>query len=162
MMDDMDDGEGGMQMTFGKWSDYRVKVVWDGWDITSKTEFAFSWLMVLVMGVFYHVFRYTLLRVEEDMRKMVSSSYEGLLAGEKSDGMGISVSEDASGMLMLRIKHACLSALHYTLALLLMLVAMTYNPSLFLAVCLGYGLGDFLVIRATLFSTKNLSGYACH
>ncbi len=45
---------------------------------------------------------------------------------------------------LLRLLHSLVSALSYGLALMLMLVAMTYNPSLFLSLVVGYGLGDFL------------------
>lgn len=56
-----------------------------------------------------------------------------------------------------RLIHAVLSGLNYGLALLLMLVAMTYNPSLFLALVVGYALGDFV-----FFSRTKNSVYECH
>jgi hypothetical protein len=43
-----------------------------------------------------------------------------------------------------RILHSILTGLNYGLALLLMLIAMTYNPSLFLALIIGYAFGDFI------------------
>jgi hypothetical protein len=43
-----------------------------------------------------------------------------------------------------RVLHAVLSGLNYGLALLLMLIAMTYNPSLFMALIVGYSFGDFI------------------
>ena len=43
-----------------------------------------------------------------------------------------------------RILHAILSGLNYGIALMLMLIAMTYNPSLFLALIIGYCTGDFI------------------
>lgn len=46
-----------------------------------------------------------------------------------------------------RILHAILGGVSYGLAMLLMLVAMTYNPSLFLALILGYAVGDYIFFR---------------
>ena len=46
----------------------------------------------------------------------------------------------------LRLQHAGLSALSYCWSLLLMLVAMTYNTALFVALVIGYAVGDFIFI----------------
>ena len=46
--------------------------------------------------------------------------------------------------LLLRALHALYGALSYVLALFCMLIAGTMNPALFLCLCLGYALGDFL------------------
>lgn len=51
---------------------------------------------------------------------------------------------DRRQILYLRIQHAGLSALSYCWSLLLMLVAMTYNPALFVALLIGYAVGDFI------------------
>jgi hypothetical protein len=53
-------------------------------------------------------------------------------------------------ILILRATHAGLSGLSYMWSLLLMLVAMTYNPGLFVALVLGYALGDFLFFGRTV------------
>lgn len=56
-----------------------------------------------------------------------------------------------------RLLHAFISAIQYGLSLMLMLVAMTYNPSLFVALITGYFVGDFL------FYSPSLSGGSqCH
>lgn len=54
------------------------------------------------------------------------------------------MSKGSPQRLQLKVIHALLSSLNYGLALMLMLVAMTYNPSLFVALMVGYFLGDFL------------------
>lgn len=50
----------------------------------------------------------------------------------------------ASRYFLLRVLHSLLSGYNYAVALLLMLVAMTYNPGLFLALVVGYTFGDFV------------------
>lgn len=53
--------------------------------------------------------------------------------------------EDSSmRYIWLRLLHSVLSGLNYGLALLLMLVAMNYNPNLFIALITGYAIGDFI------------------
>ena len=49
-----------------------------------------------------------------------------------------------SNFLLLRLLHSVLSGYNYGVALILMLIAMTFNPSLFLALVIGYALGDFI------------------
>ena len=57
-----------------------------------------------------------------------------------------------------RVVHAVVSAINYGFALLLMLVAMTYNPSLFLALVVGYGAGDMIFYNRT-FSRRVSEAY---
>lgn len=59
--------------------------------------------------------------------------------------------------LLLRAFHSILTGVNYGLALLMMLIAMTYNPSLFLALVSGYSVGDFL-----FFSKSKNSVNECH
>ena len=51
---------------------------------------------------------------------------------------------EASRYLLLRLLHSILSGCNYGVALMLMLIAMTFNPSLFLALVIGYSVGDFI------------------
>jgi Ctr copper transporter family len=46
--------------------------------------------------------------------------------------------------LLLRVLHSVLAGYNYGVALVLMLIAMTFNPSLFLALVVGYTFGDFM------------------
>lgn len=57
----------------------------------------------------------------------------------------------------LRLLHSVLSGLNYGLALLLMLLAMTYNPSIFISLISGYALGDFI-----FFARMRPSSESCH
>lgn len=51
---------------------------------------------------------------------------------------------EASRYFLLRLLHSIMAGVNYGIALLLMLIAMTFNPSLFLALVVGYTIGDFL------------------
>lgn len=48
------------------------------------------------------------------------------------------------GWLMVKLLHSFMSSLKYGLGLMLMLIAMTFNPSLFLALMIGYLIGDYI------------------
>ena len=51
---------------------------------------------------------------------------------------------EISRYLVLRVLHSVMAGVNYGIALLLMLIAMTFNPALFLALVVGYTIGDFV------------------
>lgn len=73
---------------------------------------------------------------------------EALLMGSNRGGGGGGGGRQGKGKSMRvpvgkRVVHAAFSAFLYAYALLLMLAAMTYNPGVFLALVVGYMVGDF-------------------
>eukprot|EP01031_Cornospumella_fuschlensis_P039637 gene39637-48255_t len=144
----MDDnmGMGMMPMTFGQWSDYKLKLLFESWDIKEKWQFALSWFAVVLAVVVYHGLRYCIGEIElwmSDWRRRSygtssSSSYGTSLLKKEEKVLFVSSSNPKANHIRLRLLHAFLSALQYGMALMLMLVAMTYNPSLFLALVVGY------------------------
>jgi len=66
-------------------------------------------------------------------------------------------------ILFLRLMHASCTAINYGLSLLLMLVAMTYNPGLFLALVVGYFFGDLLTSSELINrSIRSTADDGCH
>ena len=140
-------------------------------------EYFASWLFVCVATVSFHGLRYLITIVESNL---VTSLNKGetsenhtnsdvergnaptgtgtrtgmestFLIGKKGSSSGVvHHSFDKRQIFMLRLSHASLSGLSYCLALLLMLVAMTYNSGLFLALVVGYALGDFIFFTRTV------------
>ena len=53
-------------------------------------------------------------------------------------------SEDSMRYMCMRALHALIAGINYGVALMLMLVAMTFNPSLLVALIFGYMIGDFI------------------
>lgn len=173
---DMDD-EGGdmmmmmMTMTFGSWSDYELKIVWEGWDVKTKGQFALSWFAVVLMTIAYQGLKYWHSSLDSRMvslnLKRNGSGDEAVLPNEKTSldlttpsgnpktAMYEKLLDNVIGgasevPLKLVVLHAALAAFNYALALILMLVAMTYNPSLFMALIVGYFLGDIMFFRRHL------------
>ena len=168
--DSMDMGGMSMQMTFGHVLDYKVTIVWDWWKVTTVTQYVFSWIFVVFLVVFLFIVKMRLITtVEEKMRLLQMNSKEhdsdhtknnnskntanndaesvvgegttttrySLLGGDKDNA-----SSSLKSVWMLRLLHAFLSALGYALALLLMLISMTYNVGLCVALLCGYFLGE--------------------
>ena len=109
--------------------------------------------------IFYHYIRYLIAQVDaqmekESFRNIANSPEEAIfLRGKNSTFSSTAIHSNAG---QLRLLHAFLSAVNYGLALMLMLVAMTYNPSLFVALVVGYGLGDYMFhIRIPSGSVEN-------
>jgi hypothetical protein len=147
----------GMVMTFGSWSDYQVyfasilppcfdlelfmqlKLLFDFWDIQTKTQFALSWFFVVAAACAYHGLKFLISHLE--LKILRSSSYESILtdSNQSTPSWRKWLSRcPGKRQFLERLLHASLSATNYGLALLLMLVTMTYNPSLFLAVGLWF------------------------
>ena len=156
MGDDNGDMSGMMMvMTFGSWSDYQLKLLFESWDIKNRWQFALSWLAVVGATISYQGIKFWLIYYETNL--MIKATKRSSIADQVEDTNELPVNVFSNGGSLMdslldssmmnmsfkeRIVHAFVSAVNYGFALLLMLVAMTYNPCLFLALVVGYGLGD--------------------
>ena len=115
----------------------------------------YSWIAVFFFTIIYHAIRYFIYTVEDFMdpnprinpltAEQYHKGYQAALdEEEKLDHNNKTVTLSPWRYFWFRVLHALLSGLNYGLALLLMLIAMTYNPSLFIALIVGYSFGDFL------------------
>lgn len=134
-----------MVMTFRSWSEYQLKVVFESWDVTEKWQFGLTWIFVFFCAFGIHPLRRFILGIEEKMAYMTTDGHRRLVSGTNK----VAVS--------LRVVHAVLAGLSYTLSNLLMLVVMTMNPMLFLSVILGYSVGDFF-----FFARSSSAENQCH
>jgi hypothetical protein len=169
MGDDMGDmsGMGGMVMTFGSFKDYELQIVWNGWDVKTKGQFALSWFAVMLMTIAYQGFKFWFVQLESRIvalrskRNGSGDENKGIAAGDSplqvekgTSGMYETLTGTSNGAGTVPFKylllHAGLSALNYGVALILMLIAMTYNPSLFVALMVGYFLGDLIFFKRSL------------
>ena len=182
----MDDGSSGMEMsmsmdmvmTFQSWSEYQVKILFDGWDVTEKWQFALSWFAIVFSAVGYHALRYSIESMETYREIALNKEIKGgniteNLVHKHDKGAGTPLTGDIGhSSLMSSVKyyavHASLIALSYGISLMLMLVAMTYNPWLFIALMVGWGIGDFVFYKRTVVLRRmnNLAGSedmtSCH
>ena len=173
-----------MVMTFGKWSDYQVTLLFDSWDIKTKSQYVVAWFGVVLAVVCWHGLKYLLTTcVEDSIRNLVlntktnshdDSEYSNVndlqspTSSKQFSANHLLLSEGKTNftwkkILILRVVHAFIAACIYALALLLMLVSMTYNCGLFLALVVGYFIGDILFFMLGLpNSSANVSEHECH
>lgn len=172
-----------MVMTFGKWSDYKLQLIFSSWDIKTVPQYLFSCLFIIMMAVIWHGLRYFLVVViEKNIRELIFNKKVNRIDENEYSTVNQNTSEspkvNSSRILLLggknsstsmRIRflsslHALVSALTYGLALLLMLVAMTYNAGLFLSLLIGYFVGDLLFFTTGLYASPNISSAEqdCH
>jgi hypothetical protein len=145
-----------------------VSILWSSWKVKTKWEFFLSWWAVVLATVIYYGVRFLIHLIEDQMESSASVTVRDVRGSNNSpsyqgnnevnqpmfpkDDEHADLVEDAPAhkdisvtkYMWLRLLHAVLSGLNYGLALLLMLVAMTFNPSLFLALMTGYSIGDFV------------------
>lgn len=177
MDDDMD-----MVMTFSDFSQYKLKILFDDWDVQTKWQFLLSFIAVVIAGICYHYLRYNVAVLEQRLRDSISASIESSIydpVHTNSEGLLISgiskgsinsyngkkrplpITRNIRGLCLYR---SVLSTLMYSLALMLMLVAMTYNSWLFISLAVGYFIGDYLFFYETFGCNyiANQADTACH
>jgi hypothetical protein len=141
-----------MVMTFQSWSSYQLQILFDSWNVTTKGQFALSWFAVVISVVAYHGMKYALLKMEKNensaVYKRIPNESAGATMGIDSTIVGGTFKSDSAISHQLsmkfRVYHALLSGLNYGMSLMLMLVAMTYNPWLFVALMIGCAIGDYI------------------
>ena len=177
-MDSTDDATATMSMTFDSWSVYKLKLLFDGWDVQTQWEFGLTCLAVGLAAVIYQAMRFLIFVVEDTMHPQSLSSFSTLDSvmdsstrhgGDKGSAVTnpanrtdpqtgyqraspsddtATLSSTSSGSsdryIWLRLLHSVLAGLNYGLALVLMLIAMSYNPSILVSLISGYAIGDFI------------------
>ena len=141
-----------MVMTFGKFGDYKLKVLFDTWDIQTVTQYAFSWIFIVFLVLVLNGIKYVNLvfvetRIKRMTRLLEISSTEKIV--EKSNSFFSNMKSEMQShgwrkIFPLRLLHAVLYAASNGLGLLLMLIVMTYNVGLFWALVLGSFTSDFI------------------
>lgn len=144
-----------MSSTFSEWQSYRLHLLFSSWNITNPWEFALSFFAVMAAVVVYHFLEYIIEIFEKGIIENLKESNTALFNKDRVLTATVENFDESSSLLnylqhrprgwtTVKIFFGLISAMKYGLTLMLMLVAMTMNPSLFLALFLGYLLGDFL------------------
>ena len=129
-----------MTMTFLPWSTYQTSIVFDFWKPSTVFEFVLSWIFVCLLTIFYQWFKFCIVsplaaKIAQRSRKFKSDDSESFSLIDHPDA--------ADDIFTIRLQHAIFSAVSYAFSLFLMLIAMTYVPTLFLSLIIGYGFGDY-------------------
>ena len=166
-MNSMTDSMNGMQMTFSSLGEYRVTLLFNWWKVDTPLEFFIAWVLVCSASILFHAVRYANQIVESTMLgdKRNFSIFGSQEDNTESSIFGVSSSRKyrkthSSPDSNLRAVHSLIAAFNYGLSLMLMLVAMTFNSALFVALIFGYLIGDYLFfhLNPVIFSEND----SCH
>jgi len=161
-----------MNMVFSAWGDYRLSVfLFPGCKIVEIWQFVLAWLIVFFSVVFHQWLKLFIANLENSMTgnrrpKVVTSFFS-----DNDDPECYFVNSNlkdfkkltSSQILSMRILHSGLVGLSYALSLMLMLVAMTFNSLLFVALVIGYAIGDFLFFQLVApVSVGSFNDDECH
>ena len=155
-----------MPMYFSPW-EYGgpLQLLWSTWQIQTPWQFALSWLAVAACAVVYHLSECVLAALDKANMKLLVRKGELVHLAERNDAIadaeaaigrevkqqqehraptGMTYIPRPAGWAAVKLLRATVAAVRYLLGLMMMLVAMTFNPSLFLALVVGYLAGDYL------------------
>ncbi|GBE80595.1 Copper transport protein [Sparassis crispa] len=156
-------------------------VVFREWHVSSNTTFALSFLAVVALGALYEWLRSAQRAL--DCRIAAALVAQGKGKAPVENGRDVEADSEDAGLLTgvpvvktrvgtpvplsARISRAALYAATVFLSFFLMLVFMTYNAYLILAVVIGAGVGHFVFgshmdVQAVLSGTADVKGMACH
>ena len=170
-----------MVMTFGSWGDYKLHLIFNSWNIQNRTQYFFTWIFVVLAVVCWHALKHFQSTViDAQLRSTTVNSKqnsEDRIDYSKVDPnnaadiktsprnpllLDMKMPDIRRKLWTLRLIHAFLSAFTHGLALMLMLVSMTYNCGLFLALLVGHFIGDILFHRWNSTSTPLSEQMDCH
>jgi len=134
-------------MYFTSWNEYELYLLFSGWRVHERWQFVLTWFAVFLAVIVFHVF--------DSLTKMVKESLEIYLFDSSPEFQYSSLEGRTRPIrpkrwIFVKSILSLVSGIKYSFSLFLMLIAMTYNPALFLALFLGsviseYFICDFLI-----------------
>jgi hypothetical protein len=141
-----------------------MKLLFDGWDVATQWEFGLTCIAVAFFAVIYQSLRFLVFVVEDTMHPP-GSSYSTLESVERggyrsAEAVPLTNKEgvlSAEKYFWFRVLNSLLSAAKYGLALIIMLMAMSFNPSIIISLVAVYCLGEFI-----FFARMRTTSLDCH
>ena len=140
-----------MDSTFSDWNTYQVRLLFQGWDVRKRWQFALTWFLVVLAAMSLHYLECAYLSMKSSMMQVLRK-YTAALA-EADCGVVMVLEETTDRAVRATRPHrwqrtklcmGLLSGTRYAMTLFLMLTAMTFNPVLFVALVFGFFMGDYL------------------
>lgn len=125
-----------MTSTFREWNSYHVTVLFPWWDVKTHWGYICTWIIVCMIAMMYQAIKAIVYGVEVKMA--APSCYRRQLTWVNA----ICQYLPDNNLLFLRIVHAITHAVSYFISIILMLISMTFNPGIFVALIIGYWVGD--------------------
>lgn len=153
-------------MYFTTWDQFQLHLLFLGWDIKQPWQFALTWFAVAFAVAMYHYLECIAFCMRKAMGKTLIE-LEGTVVNN-ADGF-INRPSRPNGWPTIKLMFGTLMGMKFCLGLFLMLIAMTFNPSLFLAIFVGYIVGQYTVcdfqidldsnVKVTLSEPNGILGY---
>lgn len=124
-----------MYMTFHGWKEYKLKIVFEGWNVTQLYQFILSCIAIILITILYKYIKYVIHNLEKQNSYIYKYNFNKL-DNRNNELVKIKLNK--------KIKLTCIKTLNYGLSLMLILFSITYNPYIFSSLILGYGIGDFI------------------
>lgn len=150
-------------------------IVFRSWHITSNAAFFFSFFLVVALGVSYEYLRIFCHRFDQNLVVSLTEKTKAPIrlpstrsSPERDDSHSVSGRQPRFSFpgipvpLVSRLTRATLYGATVFLSFFLMLIFMTYNAYLILAVVLGAAIGHFLFNPTIDISTSASKSMACH
>lgn len=136
------------QETFSDWGSYQCHLLFNGWDINKQWQFTLTWFAVLATVVVIHLLECAILSMKTSMLQILQAQNDT----DEVDHTATKFKSTAKtgrlirpyGWLVIKMVLSIISGIRYALFLMLMLVAMSFNTSLFIALLFGYLVGDYV------------------
>ena len=141
-----------MTMVFDSWDTYQLQILFSTWNVQTQWQFALSWFSVAFAVIVYRYLDCVAHHFHSGMKRFLTKPATNCDSTVKVDAVPLR----PIGWLQVKIIYGLLTAAKYSLSLFLMLIAMTYNPNLFVALFVGYFFGE------VLFTDKKLDLYLYH
>lgn len=128
---------------FSNWNSYRLNLLFSTYVIETPLQFALTWFAVVFAVIFFHFLDAVVTCMDKGMIGFLSKDEKYHPSELNSNGYNQKIARPV-GWTLVKIIRGLFAALKYGLSLMLMLIAMTFNPSLFLALFIGYWVGDII------------------
>lgn len=135
-----------MRTTFSDWGSYQLQLLFRGWDIQTQWQFTLTWFAILIAVACLHLVECASTSMKHSMLQILRKRNEPKISDVGSP-TSVALQPTGSrpfGWVVIKMIFGIISGLRYGLSLMLMLVATSYNPSIFVALVLGFFAGDFL------------------
>lgn len=147
-------GDAGMPTAFLPFQSYKIQLLFQGWNVQEPWQFALTFLAIVLMGATVHVLECVSLSMKNSMiATLIKSNNKPDMIGEDGSRFAVATETNDSqvkkmnrptGWCGIKVINGVLAGLRYSLTLILMLVVMSFNPLLFMALLMGNFVGDFI------------------
>ena len=134
---------------FQNWDSYQLRLLFSSYDITETWQFALTWFAVVFTVIIHSTLGYVMISFDDTMISALGG-FEAPCGANIRRSICDNFRDSRKrlsrpvGWQSVKLVHALLSGVRYGLSLMQMLIAMTFNPSLFLALIVGRIVGEYM------------------